>query len=71
MQHSFGLKYSITIFSQISPDKYQADSKIKTRSGARTSLFVAELNQLIVAAPARSSGEAQLMIYQTFVPRDK
>jgi hypothetical protein len=39
-------------------------SRIESRSGARTSLFVPELNQLLVAAPARSGNEAQLMIYK-------
>jgi YVTN family beta-propeller protein len=54
----------IEVFKQINKDKYESLSKTETRSGARTSLFVPELNQLIVAAPARSSREAQLMIYQ-------
>ena len=54
----------VDIFKQIDPDKYETVSKIETRSGARTSLFVPELNQLIVAAPARSGNEAQLMIYE-------
>jgi hypothetical protein len=39
-------------------------SKIETRDGARTSLFVPELHQLFVAAPSRSGKDAQLMIYE-------
>jgi YVTN family beta-propeller protein len=54
----------IDVFKQIGPDKYAAVSRIESRSGARTSLFVPELNQLIVAAPARSGSDAQLMIYE-------
>jgi hypothetical protein len=54
----------VDVFKQVSPDKYEAISRIESRPGARTSLFVPELNQLIVAAPARSGSDAQLMIYQ-------
>jgi YVTN family beta-propeller protein len=54
----------VNIFKQINADGYEPVSKIETRSGARTSLFVPELNQLVVAAPARSGNEAQLMIYE-------
>jgi YVTN family beta-propeller protein len=55
---------TIDIFKQIDPNKYEPESKINTRAGARTSLFVPELNQLFVAAPAGSGNAAQLMIYQ-------
>ena len=55
----------IDVIRQSLPDKYESGSRTESRSGARTSLFVPELNQLIVAAPARSGKEAQLMIYQT------
>ena len=43
----------------------ETESKLKTCSGGRTSLFIPELNQLIVATPARDGDEAQLMIDQT------
>jgi YVTN family beta-propeller protein len=55
----------IDVIKQSEPDKYEAPSRIESRSGARTSLFVPELNQLFVAAPSRSGKEAQLTIYQT------
>jgi hypothetical protein len=54
----------IEIFKKTDKDKYNKLSSIETHSGARTSLFVPELNQLIVAAPARLGKEAQLMVYQ-------
>ena len=54
---------SIVVFQQVTPDKYETVSKTETRSGARTSLYIPELNQLVVAAPARFGKEAQLMIY--------
>ena len=55
---------NIDIVKQIDPDKYKVVSKIETRDGARTSLFVPELHQLFVAAPSRYGKEAQLMIYE-------
>lgn len=54
----------IEAFKQINKDNYEALPKIETHFGARTSLFVPELKQLIVAVPARSGREAQLLIYQ-------
>jgi hypothetical protein len=54
----------VDIIKQNGPDKYEVTSRIESRSGARTSLFVLELNQLLVAAPTRSGSEAQLMIYE-------
>ena len=53
----------IDVIKQSGPDKYEVTSRIESRSGARTSLFVPELNQLFLAAPARSGNEAQLMIF--------
>jgi YVTN family beta-propeller protein len=54
----------IDIVSQIDQDNYKSIARIESRSGARTSLYVPELNQLIVAAPAHSGNDAQLMIYK-------
>ena len=54
----------IDIVSQIDQDNYKSIARVESRSGARTSLYVPELDQLIIAAPARSGIEAQLMIYQ-------
>ncbi len=54
----------VDVFKQIESDHYESELKIETCSGARTSLFVPELDQLIVAAPARSGHMAQLLIYQ-------
>jgi outer membrane protein assembly factor BamB len=54
----------IDVIKQNGPDKYEVTSRIESRSGARTSLFVPELNQLLVAAPAHSGNVAQLMIFE-------
>jgi DNA-binding beta-propeller fold protein YncE len=55
----------VDVFKQNDANTYIADGKISTRSGARTSLFIPELNQLIVAAPSHSVKEAALFIYST------
>lgn len=54
----------VDIIKQSGPDKYEVTTRIESRAGARTSLLVPELNQLLVAAPSRSGSEAQLMIYE-------
>lgn len=55
----------VDVFDQSDINHYTAHGKIKTNSGARTSLFIPQLHQLIVAAPARIGRNAQLMIYKT------
>jgi|SRR5690348_4678557 len=55
----------VDVIKQTDANRYATSGKIKTSSGARTSLFIPELNTLIVAAPATMSGDAQLMIYKT------
>lgn len=55
----------VDVFSQTDADHYTSNGKIKTNSGARTSLFIPAFHQLIVAAPARLGFNAQLMIYKT------
>lgn len=53
----------INIFKQDSAKTLISNGKVSTRSGARTSLFIPGLNQLIVAAPSRTGKEAALFIY--------
>lgn len=53
----------VDVFKQSNANRYVADGKISTRSGARTSLFIPELNQLIVAAPSHLGKEAVLFVY--------
>src|SRR5947208_14956665 len=54
---------SINVFKQKDANTYIADGKISTRSGARTSLFIPELNQLIVDEPSHPGKEATLFVY--------
>jgi hypothetical protein len=54
---------SVNIFKQ-SGDSYKQVADIKTRSGARTSLFVPELRLFLLAARENNNQPASLMIYQ-------
>jgi DNA-binding beta-propeller fold protein YncE len=54
----------ISIFQQIDADHYKPIMKIATASGARTSLFVPELNRLYLAVPHRGSQKAELRVYE-------
>lgn len=53
----------IDVFNQIDADTYTTEGKISTGSGARTSLFIPELNQLVVASPSDLNSEASILIY--------
>jgi glucose dehydrogenase len=55
----------VNVINQIDANHYTTNGKIKTNSGARTSLFIPQLHQLIIAVPARIGSNAQLMIYKT------
>jgi len=44
---------------------YSVISKIPTASGARTSLFVPELNRLYLAVPHRGNQPAEVRVYET------
>ena len=50
-------------FDQTDADHYASSLKIATASGARTSLFVPELNRLFVAVPHRGGQEAMVNVY--------
>ncbi len=54
---------SIDVIDQIDRDTYTRSAGIPTPSGARTGLFVPELNSLFVAVPHREKQEAELRTY--------
>jgi len=54
----------IDIFEQRDPDHYQPAGRIPTASGARTSLFVPELNRLYLAVPRRGNQGAEIRVYE-------
>lgn len=53
----------IDVFKQKEADTYIPNGKTTTHSGARTSMFIPELNQLIIASPYRFGNNAELLIY--------
>ncbi len=52
------------IFQQNDPDRYSTMTKIPTATGARTSLFVPELNRLYLAVPHRGTQRAEVRVYE-------
>lgn len=54
----------IDVFAKHNPDHYQEVVRIPTAPGARTALWVPELNQLFVAAPNRGGQQAAVRIYR-------
>lgn len=54
----------IDIFSQQDADHYRLMSRIPTASGARTGLWVPELNRLYVAIPQRGTQPAEIRVYE-------
>ncbi len=54
----------IDVFEKHNPDRYQEVARIPTVPGARTSLWVPERDELILAVPARGGQPATMRIYQ-------
>lgn len=54
----------IDVFAERDPDHYLEVARIPTAAGARTALWVPELNQLFLAVPRRAAQEAAIRIYQ-------
>lgn len=56
---------AVSVYQQRSPDEYTLQGNIETGPGAKTSLFVPELNRLFVAVPATPSHPGQVLIFST------
>src|SRR2546426_12648192 len=54
----------LAVLQQKDANHYQPSSKIPTAPGARTSLFVPEMNHLYLAVPHRANQEAEIRIYE-------
>jgi DNA-binding beta-propeller fold protein YncE len=54
----------IDVIDQIDPNSYRVSTTIGTADGARTGIFVSELDVLFVAVPHRSSQQAEVRCYQ-------
>ena len=55
----------VEVIEQVNADDYRIVESVRTASGARTGLFVPELNSLFVAIPQRGSQTATIRRYQT------
>lgn len=55
----------ITVLEQTDADHYRPLENVATASGARTALFVPELERLFVAVPHRSAQRAEVRIFAT------
>jgi hypothetical protein len=53
----------VTVLEQTDADHYRIIQRLKTAPDARTSLFVPELNQLLVAVPHHGGDRAEIRIY--------
>jgi hypothetical protein len=54
---------SIAVLAALA-DNLQELSRLETRAGARTGYYAPELDLLFVAAPARGSGDAEILVYE-------
>lgn len=54
----------LDVFQQVDPDHYTEIARIPTAAGARTSLWVPEMNRLFVAVPHRSSQQAEIRVFE-------
>jgi hypothetical protein len=54
----------ISIITQTDADHYEPMAKLRTRPGARNSLFVPELDRFFVAVPSEGQKEAELLVFQ-------
>jgi len=55
---------NIDVINQMDADHYQPAARIPTASGARTSLFVADLHRLFLAVPHRGAQQAAIRVYE-------
>ena len=54
----------IDVFEAMDPDHFKLSGKVPTALGARTSLFVPELNALYLAVPHHGDQRAELRVYE-------
>ena len=54
----------VEVLRQVDVDHYEVQQRVPTSPGARTGLFVPDLQTLFVAAPARNGAAAQIRLYR-------
>lgn len=55
---------SVDVYQQKDADHYEPAGRVNTVAGARTGLFVADWNQLFVAAPSRGDKGAEILVFK-------
>jgi hypothetical protein len=55
---------AVDVFRMSDPNHYEHLGRTKTASGARTGLFIPDLDRLFVAVPHRGSQAAKVLVYQ-------
>lgn len=55
---------AITVLAQRDADRYEQLAKIPTAAGARTCLFVPEIDRLYLAVPRRANQQCEIRVYQ-------
>jgi DNA-binding beta-propeller fold protein YncE len=58
----------LDVITQMAPDRYGPVTRIPTAEGARTSLWVPEMDRLFVAVPHRGRQRAEVRIYSPGLP---
>ncbi len=54
----------LDVIQQADPDHYRTTARIATAAGARTSLWVPEMDRLFVAVPRRGSQQAEVRVFE-------
>ncbi|MGH7971545.1 MAG: hypothetical protein ACREIC_22735, partial [Limisphaerales bacterium] len=54
---------AISVVDQVDADHYRLKTSIPTASGARTSIFVPQMDRLYLAVPRRGARPAEIRIY--------
>ena len=62
--YAIGGEGAVDIFQMRDPNRYDHVGRIHTAAGARTGLFVSDLDRLFVAVPHRGSQMAKLLVYE-------
>ena len=63
--YATGGEGAIVVYKQLDANHYHEITRIETRAGARTSLFVPDLDRLFVAARQQDNSPAAIMVYKT------
>jgi hypothetical protein len=58
----------IDVIAQTAPGRYGIVSRVPTAQGARTSLWVPELDRMFVAVPHNGNQQAEVRIYEPDLP---